>query len=120
MKLRQLFLIVVLISGATSVPMAQESIRLRFELVKNGSVVAAPEVSGMPGSTGSIRLAGVGSIEFTPTFRDSDSLAIAFDIQSGSTQLRPRLVISDTRPGSLSWTSRRGAESFRITVSWIR
>lgn len=120
MKLRQLFLIVVLLVGATPVSMAQESIRLRFELVKNGSVVAAPEVSGMTGSTGSIRLADVGSIEFTPTFRGSDSLAIAFDVQSASMRLRPRLVISDKQPGSLSWTSRRGAESFRITVSWIR
>jgi hypothetical protein len=120
MKLRQLFFIVVLLFGATSVPTAQESIHLRFELVKNGSVVAAPEVSGMTGSTGSIRLAGVGSIEFTPTLRGSDSLAIAFDIQSASRRLRPRLVISGTQPGSVSWTSDKDAESFRITVSWIR
>jgi hypothetical protein len=119
MKSSRLLVFVLLFSVGMALPMAQESIRLQFEVVKNGSTVATPEVTVTPGSAGSIDVASVGTFRFTPTFRGSD-VAIDFDIASGGKRLQPRLVIGQDEPGSLSWTSVTRAESFKVTVSWIR
>jgi hypothetical protein len=99
---------------------AQESIRLQFEVVKDGSTVAKPLVSLTSGSAGSIEVDGVGRFVFTPTSRGLDDLAIAFDISSGGRRFQPRLVITKSEPGSLSWTSDTRTESFTLTVSWVR
>ena len=119
MTLSRLFVFAFLLSVGMSTAIAQESIRLRFEVVKDGSTVAKPEVSVNSGSAGSLEIDNVGRFAFTPTFRGSD-VAIAFDISSGGKQFRPRLVISKTEPGSVSWTSETRAESFKLTVSWVR
>jgi hypothetical protein len=108
-----------LFAVGASQTIAQESIRLQFEVVKDGSTVAKPEVSVISGSAGSIEVDDVGRIAFTPTFRGSDAVAVAFDIRSGGKQLQPRLVINKNEPGTLSWTS-DARESFKLTVSWIR
>lgn len=120
MRLHRLFALAILFAIATSVTSAQESIGLRFEVVKDGSTLAQPEVSVTPGSAGSIEIDGVGQFAFTPTFRGSDSVAITFDIKAGSKQLQPRLVISKSEPGTLSWTSEPRGQSFKLRVSWIR
>jgi hypothetical protein len=103
-----------------SLAIAQESIRLQFEVVKNGATVARPEVSVASGAAGSIEVDGVGRFAFTPTLSGSHAVAIGFDISSGGKQLQPRLVISGDEPGSLSWTSDTRAQSFKLTVSWMR
>jgi len=120
MKLSRLFVFVFLFSVGMSLAVAQGSIRLQFEVVKDGSTVANPEVSVTAGSAGSIEIDNVGRFAFTPTFRGSDGVAIAFDISSGGKQFQPRLVISKNEPGSLSWTSDTRTESFQLTVSWVR
>jgi hypothetical protein len=120
MKLNRLFVFAILFSVGTSVTIAQESIRLGFEVVKNGSTVAQPEVSVTSGSAGSIEIDGVGQFAFTPTLRGSDAVAIAFDIKAGAKRLQPRLVIGKSEPGTLSWTSETRSESFKLKVSWIR
>jgi len=120
MKLSRLFVFGFLLSVGISLAIAQESIRLQFEVVKDGSTVAKPELSVTSGSAGSIEIDNVGRFGFTPTFRGSDGVAIAFDISSGGKQFRPRLVISKNEPGALSWTSDTGAESFKLMVSWVR
>ncbi len=120
MKLSRLFLFAFLFSVGMSQAIAQESIRLQFEVVKDGSTVAKPEVSLTSGSAGRIEIDGVGRFAFTPTARGSDGVAIAFDINSGGKQFQPRLVITKNEPGSLSWTSDTRAESFKLTVCWVR
>ena len=45
MKLHRLFVFAICFSVGTSLTIAQESIRLKFEVVKDGSTVAQPEVS---------------------------------------------------------------------------
>jgi hypothetical protein len=119
MKL-SLFAFAILFSVGTSLTIAQESIHLKFEVVKDGSTVAQPEVSVISGSGGSIEVEGVGKFAFTPTFRGSDNVAIAFDISSGGKQFQPRLVIRKSEPGTLSWTSDTRAQSFKLSVSWTR
>jgi hypothetical protein len=119
MKLSRLLVLVSVFSVGNSLVTAQESIRLQFEVAKDGSTVAKPEVSVNSGSAGRIEIDNVGRFVFTPTVRGSD-VAIAFDITAGGKQFQPRLVISENKPGSISWTSGTGAESFKLTVSWVR
>jgi len=118
-KLNHLFVLAFVLSAGLSAAMAQESVRLRFEVVKDGSTVAKPEISVTSASAGRIEIDNVGRISFTPSVRNSD-LAIAFDISSGGKQFQSRLVIRKDEPGSISWTSDTGAESFKLTVSWVR
>ena len=120
MKLHRLFALVILFSVGTSLTIAQESIGLQFEVIKNGSTVAQPEVSVISGSAGSIEIDGVGQFVFTPTVRGSDTVAIAFDIKAGGKRLQPRLVVSKSEPGTFSWTSETRRQSFKLRVSWIR
>lgn len=120
MKLNRFFAFAILCSVGTSLTMAQESIGLKFDVVKDGSTVAQPEVSVTSGSAGSIEFDGVGQFAFTPTVRGSDAVTIAFDIKAGGKRLQPRLVISKSEPGTLSWTSETAGQSFKLRVSWIR
>jgi hypothetical protein len=120
MKLNRFFAFAILCSVGTSLTMAQESIGLKFDVVKDGSTVAQPEVSVTSGSAGSIEIDGVGQFAFTPTVRSSDAVTIAFDIKAGGKRLQTRLVISKSEPGTLSWTSETGGQSLKLRVSWIR
>jgi len=120
MKLSRLFVFACLVFIGTSLATAQESIRLQFEIVKDGSTVAKPEVSVISGSSGSIEVDNVVLFSFTPTLRGSDAVAISFDIRSGGKQFQPRLVISKNEPGSLSWPSDTRAQSFKVRVSWLQ
>jgi len=118
MKLKRLFVFAFVFSVVTTA-IAQDSLRLQFDVTKDGSNVAKPEVSVNAGSAGLIEIDNVGRLSFTPTVRGS-GVAIAFDISSGGKQFQPRLVIRKDESGSISWTSVTGAESFKLTVSWVR
>jgi hypothetical protein len=103
-----------------SVGTAQNSIRLRFEVYRNGALVGNPEVSVTSGTTGSLAMDGIGTIAFTPTSRDSDSVSVAFDIDSCDKHAHPRVVVRGNDPGSASWSCTASKESFKVTVTWVR
>src|SRR5258705_10107602 len=119
MKLNRLFVFAFVLSVGIPSAIAQESVRLQFHVTKDGSSVAKPEMSMTSGSHGRLEIDTVGRLSFTPRVRGS-SVAIAFDISSGSKQFQPSLVIGKDEPGSISWTSLTGSESFKLTVSWVR
>jgi hypothetical protein len=83
-------------------------------VVKDGSVIANPEVSGKQGSPGRIEIKDAFVCVFTPTVRES-RLSVAFDIKSGDKHLQPQLVLEKNEPGSISWTSASG-EAMKIVV----
>jgi hypothetical protein len=118
MKVSRLFLVACLFLGA-SLATGQDVIRLRFEVVKDGTTVAKPEIAIAAGATGSMKLDAVGDIAFTPTLRGSESVDIAFHVTSAGKEFQPRLVITHDEPGSLSWTS-PGPHAFKLSVSWVR
>jgi hypothetical protein len=120
MKFSRLLAVVSIVSLGASVAIGQDSIRLKFEVVKDGATVARPEVSVTAGSTGTLEVTDVGHVAFTPTLRGSDDVAVAFDIRSGGKEFQPRLVLSKDEEGTLSWTSDAGAHSFKIKVFWAR
>lgn len=120
MKFSRLLAVLLLVSFGASLAIAQDSIRLKFEVVKDGATVATPEVRVTAGSAGTLEVAGVGKLAFTPTLRDSDDVSLAFEIRSGGKEFQPRLVISKDEAGTLSWTSDAGAHSFKVKVSWAR
>jgi len=97
---------------------AQEPIRLRFQIISNGSVVANPELVVNRGSIGRIEVKDSVSLAFTPRIDDS-RLTLAFDIRTGDKHLRPQLGIDSNNSGVISWTSASG-ESIRITIVPIR
>lgn len=80
----------------------------------------APEVSVTYGTAGNLAMGRVGKIAFTPTIRDPGSVPVEFDIVSGGRHLQPVLVLGANDPGSASWSSTDGKESFKFTVTWVR
>ncbi len=118
MTFSRLLVVACLCLGA-SLANGQESIRLRFEVVKDGKTVATPEVAVAAGATGRIKVDAVGDIAFTPTLRGSESVDIAFHVTSAGKDLQPRLVITQDEPGALSWAS-PGPHAFTLSVSWVR
>jgi hypothetical protein len=118
MSWKHVLLALVLCLVSVSSTNAQESIRLRFKVVRNGSVVANPEMSVNQGSAGRIEIKDVVSFVFTPIVSAS-RLSLAFDIKAGDNHLKPQLVIDKTEPGAISWTSASG-ELIRVTVVAIR
>jgi len=120
MKFSRLLAVVSLLSFGASLAIAQDSIRLKFEVVKDGATLARPEVSVTAGSTDTLEVADVGHLAFTPTLRGSDGISLVFDIKSAGKAFQPGLVISKDEAGTLSWTSDAGAHSFKVKVSWAR
>ena len=78
MKFSRLLAVVSLLSFGASLAIAQDSIRLKFEVVKDGATLARPEVSVTAGSTGTLEVADVGHLAFTPTLRGSDGISLVF------------------------------------------
>ncbi|PYR94162.1 MAG: hypothetical protein DMF84_06320 [Acidobacteria bacterium] len=97
---------------------AQTTIRLDFEVYRNGVLVGNPEMSVRAGTAGRLEIAGVGRIAFTPTFRDADSVSIAFDINVSGRHLDPVMVIGRNDRGSANWSSTTGQDVFKLTVNW--
>ncbi len=120
MKMTRLWVAGLLVLTWISLASAQNTIRLRFDVYRNGAVAGNPEVSVTSGSAGNFAMGGVGKIAFTPTFRDPGSVSVEFDIVSGGRHLQPVLVLGANDPASASWSSTDGKESFKFTVTWVR
>ena len=118
MSLRHVSLVCALCLVCLSSAAAQGSVRLRFEIMRNGSVIANPEISVAEGSVGRIEIRDSFACAFTPTMHDSH-LDLAFDIRTGDRRLPPRLVIGETNPAVVSWTSASGA-LIKMTIVAIR
>jgi hypothetical protein len=120
MKLTRLWVTGLVVLTCISLASAQNPIRLRFEVYRNGTLVGNPEVSVTSGSAATLAMEGVGRIAFTPTSRDSGSVSIEFAIVSGGRHLHPVLVLQGNSPASASWSSTDGKESFKFTVARVR
>lgn len=103
-----------------SLATAPNTIRLRFELYRNGSLVGSPALSVASGDVARLTFDGAATITFTSAFRGSDNVSIDFDIDSGGRRLRPRLVIGADAPGSVSWSPTGGRDTFKFTIAWMR
>jgi hypothetical protein len=125
MTLRHAKLIVlacIVAGAAVSTAIAQESLRLQFEITVDGSVVGKPELRLEPGGQGSIAFGEKSQavVTLTPTVR-GDDIDIPFDITDGDKRLSPTLRISKTVPGSVEWKSPAHAQkTVRLAVSWVR
>ncbi len=121
-RARLIVLAVIVAAAAVSTAMAQESLRLQFEITVDGSVVAKPELKVQSGGEGSIAFGEKSQavVAFTPTVR-GDDIDFAFDITDGEKRLSPTLRISKTVPGSMEWMSpAHGQKTVRLAVSWVR
>src|SRR5262245_39559979 len=110
------------VTFALSPVIAQQSPRLLFEVTVNGAVVARPEMKVPSDGEGRLELDrdhGVERVDFKPTTRGDQAMAIAFTVTSGDRQFHPTLVITRTVPGTIEWTSSTGTETFRLGVSWV-
>ena len=108
----------------------QENQVLRFEISKDGALIASPELWLQSGMVGRIHLdsrdaptAPVASglrerIELTPTVQ-GENLSIAFDITSNDKRFQPSLVISKDVKGALEWVSYEG-HAIQLSVSWVQ
>jgi hypothetical protein len=119
MKMVRLFVLTLLVFVGVSVAGAQDPLRFRFDITRDGKTVANPELTVAAGGTGHLTFDGIRGLAFTPTLRDSASVSVVFDIDLGGRHLRPQLTLGADDPGSLSWTS-SGRDSFKVTVAWIR
>jgi hypothetical protein len=119
MALTRLCLTVLVLLTSAAVPAVTNSVRLHFDMYRNGALVADPELSVSSGTSGRLEFQDIGTISFTPTFRDSDTIAIEFDIHSGGRHLGPSLVIGRGGRGLASWSSTTEKDSFKFTVTWV-
>lgn len=129
MKWTRLSVFACLVAVGVSPAMAQNSTVLRIEVVRDGSVVARPELRLPPGREGRLALVGGEwvsnpllkglreNVAITSTVR-GDDITLAFNITSGDRQFRPSLVISKDIRGSLGWTAADG-QPLMLTVSWV-
>jgi hypothetical protein len=122
MKLSRLFVFVCVVAVGLSPAIAQERPRLLFEVTQDGSVVARPEMRVPFGGEGRLELEerhGGERVTFTPTVR-GDDIAIAYNISSGGKQFRSILVVTNTTPGFVEWTSSAAGQTFRLTISRVQ
>ena len=120
MRLNRLSAVPVLALTLVSLATAPSTIRLRFELYRNGSLVGSPALSVASGDAARLAFDGAATITFTPASLGSDNVSIDFDIDSGGRRLRPRLVIGADAPGSVTWSSAGGRDTFTLTIAWLR
>jgi len=128
MKRSRTFALAAVLIASTFTAVAQEPVRLQFEVTQGASHVARPELRVSSGREG-LLLVGTDRpnsdlpatrerIVVVPTVR-GDDVEIRFTITSGDREFRPSLVISDAIRGSLEWTSIDG-QPVRLAVAWIR
>ena len=108
----------------------QENQVLRFEISKDGALIASPQLRLQSGMVGQIHLdsrdapsapAASGlreRIALTPTVQ-GENLSIAFDITSNDKRFQPSLVISKDVKGALEWVSYEG-HAIELSVSWVQ
>jgi hypothetical protein len=125
----RLFVFACVVVFGTSPAMAQEPTRLQIQVIRDGSIVARPELRLVSGREGRLELGNEflppnhpleglrEKIAITPTVR-GDDIALAFNIASAGKQLGPLLVISRDVRGSVEWTGADG-QPIRLTVSWV-
>ena len=99
----------------TSSGLAQSNIRLQFEVSKNDAVVAAPQVAVADGGHGSLAVPDIADISFSAVRTTADRVTVSFEIKAGEKSIRPRVVLVQSEPGSLSW--KQGEDSLLIRVS---
>lgn len=118
MNLKRLLLVCVL--GLFFVPSVngQESIRLRFQVTRNGAVIANPEIVVNEGAVGRIDIKDSVILALTPRVQNS-RLTLTFDIRTGDKHLQPQLAVDTIEPATLSWTTVAG-ELIKVTVVTIR
>jgi len=104
---------VVVLSGTPG--FAQDNIRLQFEILKNDTVVAAPQVSVGNGGHGSLSISEIGAVSFSAGRTTSDRVSVSFEIKVGEKTMKPRLLLVQSQPGSVSWN--QGEDSVVIRVS---
>lgn len=96
---------------------AQESIRLQFEIYRNGSLVGSPTVTGRDGTSASMSVDSGFDLTFTATRIAEDKVSVAFEIALDDKSIRPRVVLLNQEQGTISWKSASGSDSFEVRVS---
>lgn len=99
---------------------APAGIRLRFEISKNGSPVANPVVAVADNGTAILSVDNVGKLSITPSRVDAEQIAVTFDIASDGQNLKPRLVLRNQEPGTISWKSTSGEDAFDLRAVSLR
>jgi hypothetical protein len=112
---RWLFSLVVLIAfGAPLV--AQDIIRLKVEMYRNASQIAAPTISIVENQTGSIKADEV-TVSLSPSRLDPEHLSVNLEVAAGGKTLKPRLVLNGQETASMKWTD---TDSFELRISALR
>ena len=130
MKWSRLLVFSCVVGLAVSPATAQEAIRLRIEVSRDGAVVAKPELRVQSGREGRLELNGESvpdplpwlkglreRIAITPTVR-GDDVAIALTIASGERQFTPALVMSKDIRVSVQWSAADG-QPITLALSWV-
>jgi hypothetical protein len=114
--------VVVVAFAALAIPAltGAEDIQLRFQIDKNGSSVATPVLKIAQGETGSIALGKEFRLLMTPTRTASNTVTLECELMIGDSKSSPRLVLTNETPGSISWKSPSGSDSFKMRISLIK
>jgi hypothetical protein len=115
MLIRWALPIAVVLLSTTGI--AQDRVRLQFQITKNDAAVASPQISLADGGHGTIGLPGLADIGFDIARTDPDRVAVNLEIKSGDKVLTPRILLVESQPGSVSWTVGQEAVSLRV---WVR
>ena len=131
MKSSRMFVFACLVALGVSPAVTQERTVLQIELIRNGSLVAKPQLNLWPGIEGRLVLRDPGvavtnpvlrglneEVVVTPTVR-GDDITLVFTITSGDKKYRPTLVISKDIRGSVEWRAVDG-QPLMLTFSWVQ
>ena len=128
-RLRVIVFVCLVALGITTARAQQTNHILLFEITRNGTLIATPELWVQDGQVGRISIneqdaPNVANIKglreritVTPTGQ-GENLSMAFDIRSDTRQFRPTLVISRDLQGAFEWASYEG-QAIRMTVVWV-
>lgn len=67
------------------------------------------------GGHGSLSVPEIADISFNAARTTADRVTVSFEIRAGEKTMRPRVVLVQSEPGSLSW--KQGEDSVVIRVS---
>ena len=97
---------------------AQDTIRLQFELVKNDTVIAKPQLSVAEGGQGSLAVPEFADISFSAGRPSEGRVPVSFEIQSAGQTTRPRVVLVQSEPVSVTW--KHGSDSLLLRVAVLQ
>ena len=83
----------------------EATIRLKFEVYRDGSLVAKPQFQVADKAAATLSIDGLATVTFTPTRIDAERIAVAFEIAAGGQPFSPRVVLRNREPGTISWKS---------------